>query len=61
MAHLVDEQEAVDVVYLDYSKAFDTISHTIVLEKLTDHGSGVHTPYWVKKMAWWQSLKSGDE
>jgi len=36
--HLVDEGKAVEFVYLDFSKAFATISHTILLEKLTAHG-----------------------
>lgn len=31
VTHLVDEGNAVDVVYLDFSKAFDTISHSIYL------------------------------
>jgi len=34
----VDEGKAVDVVYLDFSKIFDTISHNILLEKLAAHG-----------------------
>ncbi|KAK4812034.1 hypothetical protein QYF61_026172 [Mycteria americana] len=44
----VDEGKAVDVVYLDFSKAFDTVSHSILLEKLAAHGLDGHTLCWVK-------------
>ncbi|GAB0209103.1 mitochondrial enolase superfamily member 1 [Grus japonensis] len=34
MTGLVDEGRAVDIVYLDFSKAFDTVSHKILIDKL---------------------------
>ncbi|GAB0191928.1 hypothetical protein GRJ2_001658100 [Grus japonensis] len=40
--------KAVEVVYLDFSKAFDTFSHSILLEKLAAHGLDGHTLCWVK-------------
>ncbi|PKU41780.1 rna-directed dna polymerase from mobile element jockey-like [Limosa lapponica baueri] len=48
VTHLVDEGKAVDVVYLDFSKSFDTISHSILLEKLAAHVLDGHTLRWVK-------------
>ncbi|KAK4807160.1 hypothetical protein QYF61_024280 [Mycteria americana] len=50
VTHLVDEDvdEAVDVVYLDFSKAFDTVSHSILLEKLAAHCLDGRTVRWVK-------------
>uniref|UniRef100_A0A8B9D078 Reverse transcriptase domain-containing protein n=1 Tax=Anser brachyrhynchus TaxID=132585 RepID=A0A8B9D078_9AVES len=48
VTHLVDEGKAVDVVYLDFSKAFDTVSHSILLEKLSAHGLDRYTLCWVK-------------
>ncbi|KAK4810854.1 hypothetical protein QYF61_008826 [Mycteria americana] len=45
---LVDEGKGVDVIYLDSSKAFDTISHSILLENLAAHGLDGCTLLWVK-------------
>jgi len=38
VTHLEDEAKAVGVFYLDFSKGFDTISHSMFLEKLAVHG-----------------------
>jgi len=49
VTHLVDEGKAVSVVYLDFNKAFDTVPHSILVEKLDTHGSDGHTLLWVKQ------------
>jgi len=44
---LVDEGKAVDINDLDFSKASDTASHSILLEKPAAHGLDRCTPRWV--------------
>jgi len=58
---IMDEGEAVNVVYLDFSKAFDTVSNTVLLEKLDVHGLRGCTLQGVKKMAGWLGPKSCGE
>jgi len=48
----VDEGRAVDVVYLDFSKAFDTVSHNILLGKLRKCGLGEWSVKWIEN---WQN------
>ncbi|KAF4796398.1 hypothetical protein TURU_084662 [Turdus rufiventris] len=45
---LVDAGKPVDVVYLNFSKAFDTVSHSIILEKLAACDLDRSTLCWVK-------------
>ena len=45
---LVDEGKAADVVYLDFSKAFDTVSHRLLLGKLAARGLDRYTLLWVR-------------
>ncbi|KAK4815428.1 LOW QUALITY PROTEIN: hypothetical protein QYF61_002643 [Mycteria americana] len=58
---LVDEGKAVDFVYLDFSKAFDTVSHSILLEKLAAHGLDGCTLCWVKNWLDGQAQRGGGE
>lgn len=45
---LVDEGKAMDVVYREFGKAFDSVSHIILPEKLAAHSLGRCNLHWVK-------------
>ncbi|CAM5085999.1 unnamed protein product [Natator depressus] len=69
----VDEGKAVDVLFLDFSKAFDTVSHSILVSKLRKYGLDECTIRWVESwldcraqrvvingsMSSWQPVSSG--
>ncbi|CAM5107468.1 unnamed protein product [Eretmochelys imbricata] len=69
----VDEGKAVDVLFLDYSKAFDMVSHSILASKLKKYGLDEWTIRWIKSwldsqaqrvvingsMSSWQPVTSG--
>ncbi|CAM4705653.1 unnamed protein product [Lepidochelys kempii] len=69
----VDEGKAVDVLFLDYSKAFDPVSHSILASKLKKYGLGEWTIRWIESwldcraqwvvingsMSSWQLVSSG--
>ena len=44
----VDENDSVDVIYFDYEKAFDKVSHSLLLEKLKWYGIEGKTFDWIK-------------
>jgi len=48
MTGWADEGRAVDVVYLDFSKAFDTVSHNILLGKLKKCGLDEWSVRWIE-------------
>ncbi|CAM5087160.1 unnamed protein product [Natator depressus] len=69
----VDEGKAVDVLFLDFSKAFDTVSRSILASKLKKYGLDECTIRWVESwldcraqrvvingsMSSWQPVSSG--
>ncbi|CAM4703405.1 unnamed protein product [Lepidochelys kempii] len=69
----VDEGKAVDVLFLDFSKVFDTVSHSILASKLKKYGLDEWTVRWIENwldrraqqvvingsMSSWQPVSSG--
>ncbi|PKU39632.1 rna-directed dna polymerase from mobile element jockey- hypothetical protein [Limosa lapponica baueri] len=48
VTRLLDAGKALDVVYLDFGKAFDTIPLSVLLEKLANHSIDKCTFHWTK-------------
>ncbi|KAK4815922.1 LOW QUALITY PROTEIN: hypothetical protein QYF61_010179 [Mycteria americana] len=61
VTHLMDERKSVDVVYLDFSKAFDTVSHSFLLEKLAAQGLDGYSLCWVKNWLEGWAQRGGGE
>ncbi|CAM4544950.1 unnamed protein product [Lepidochelys olivacea] len=69
----VDEGKAVDILFLDFSKAFDTVSHSILDSTLQKYGLDEWTRRWIESgldcraergvingsMSTWQPVSSG--
>ncbi|CAM4679320.1 unnamed protein product [Lepidochelys kempii] len=69
----VDEGKAVDMLFLDFSKAFDTVSHSILASKVKKYGLDEWTIRWIESwldcraqrvvingsMSSWQPASSG--
>jgi len=51
----VDNGDGVDVIFLDFEKAFDKVPHGRLMEKLKAHGIGGKVANWIR--AWLQDRK----
>ena len=47
-----DDGSPVDVIYLDFQKAFDKVPHQRLLIKLKSHGMGESVVNWVRLVIW---------
>ena len=45
----MDEGDGVDVIYLDFSKAFDKVPHRRLISKLTSHGIDGELKEWIRE------------
>ena len=50
LTKFIDEDEPVDVVYLDLAKAYDTVPHNRLIAKIQAHGIGGNLLQWIQ--AW---------
>ncbi|KAF7246182.1 Carbonic anhydrase-related protein [Varanus komodoensis] len=57
----LDGGDAVDVVYLDFSKAFDKVPHDILVEKLRSFGIHQSTVWWIRAWLTDRKQKIGKE
>ena len=45
---MIDEGNSVDIVYLDFSRAFDKVPHNKLIQKLEAHGITGSVQEWIK-------------
>ena len=50
ITHHVDDGHPVDVIYLDFQKAFDKVAHARLIKKVKAHGINGKILTWIK--AW---------
>ncbi|XP_058032073.1 RNA-directed DNA polymerase from mobile element jockey isoform X1 [Ahaetulla prasina] len=48
MTKLVDQRNAVNIIYLDFSKAFDKVDHNLLLDKVEKCGLDSTTTRWIR-------------
>uniref|UniRef100_A0A8B9I3M3 Reverse transcriptase domain-containing protein n=1 Tax=Anser brachyrhynchus TaxID=132585 RepID=A0A8B9I3M3_9AVES len=57
ITHLVDQGKPADVIFLDFSKAFDTVSHRILLDKMSSIQLNKTIIRWVRNWLMGRALR----
>ena len=53
----IDQKKQVDVIILDFSKAFDTVAHNKLISKLQNYGIQGKTNKWINKLLKFRNQK----
>ncbi len=48
MTRMMDERHTVDVIYLDFAKAFASVNHRFILAKMKSFGLGDVVVRWIE-------------
>lgn len=47
LPELVDQRNAMDIIYLDFNKVFDKLDHSLLLGKIEQYGTDSITTTWI--------------
>lgn len=59
LANNLEQKKQIDMIYLDFSKAFDTVSHSLLMDKLHDFGITGKLHQWFASYISQRSVKVG--
>lgn len=61
VTHLADQEKPVYIIFLDFSRAFDIVSHSILLDKMSNIQLDKHTMQWMSNWLTGQASKGSSK